>query len=172
MAKRQGKRTPEIEDAILSAIAEGIPLREICRREDMPSWRAVYDWLEADEDFASRFARARELGYEALAEETLDIADDGTNDWVERRMKDGSTAIVLNGEHVQRSRLRIDTRLKLLAKWSPTKYGDKQTHEIANKDGESFKTEGNSPDVAKLAATLAASLRMSKREADDAAEVL
>ena len=31
----------------------------------------------------------------------------------------------LNGEHVQRSKLRIETRLKLLACWNPSKYGNK-----------------------------------------------
>jgi hypothetical protein len=31
----------------------------------------------------------------------------------------------LNAEHVQRSKLRIETRLKLLAKWSPKKYGER-----------------------------------------------
>jgi hypothetical protein len=31
----------------------------------------------------------------------------------------------LDREHVQRSKLRIETRLKLLAKWNPKKWGDK-----------------------------------------------
>ena len=48
---------------------------------------------------------------------------------MERRGKDGESAgWELNGDHVQRSRLRIDTRLKLLAKWNPRKYGDKLAH--------------------------------------------
>jgi hypothetical protein len=68
------------------------------------------------------------MGFDAIAEEALEIADDGSNDWMERRRKDGSTEEVVNSEHVQRSKLRIETRLKLLAKWSPKRYGDKQTH--------------------------------------------
>lgn len=55
-----------------------------------------------------------------MFEDMFDIADDGTNDWVKR---DG--ADVLNSEHVQRSRLRIDTRKWALARMSPRKYGDK-----------------------------------------------
>jgi hypothetical protein len=70
------------------------------------------------------------MGFDAIAEEALEIADDGSNDWMERRRKDGSTEEVVNSEHVQRSKLRIETRLKLLAKWSPKRYGDKQTHSI------------------------------------------
>ena len=63
---------------------------------------------------------------EEVFEEILDIADDGTNDWMERNGKDGETGdTVLNGEHVQRSRLRIDARKWALSKMIPKKYGDK-----------------------------------------------
>ena len=55
----------------------------------------------------------------------LDIADDGSNDWVERKNADGSTTEVVNGEHIQRSRVRIDARKWLLSKLAPKKYGDK-----------------------------------------------
>jgi hypothetical protein len=55
-----------------------------------------------------------------MAEDCLRIADDAVNDWMET--EHGPR---LNGEHVQRSKLRIETRLKLLAKWNPKKYGEK-----------------------------------------------
>ncbi len=42
--------------------------------------------------------------------------------------KDGSTQTVLNGEHVQRSRLRVDSRKWLLSKLKPERYGDKLQH--------------------------------------------
>ena len=120
----------QMVERIVEGLSAGTPLRELCRQDGMPAWRTVYDWLEADPDFAARFARAREMGFDAIAEEALEIADDGSNDWMERRRKDGSTEEVVNSEHVQRSKLRIETRLKLLAKWSPKRYGDKQTHSI------------------------------------------
>ena len=56
-----------------------------------------------------------------LAEEILEIADDGKNDWVERQ--DGSAAV--NNEAVQRSRLRVDARKWLMSKLMPKKYGEK-----------------------------------------------
>jgi hypothetical protein len=55
----------------------------------------------------------------------LDIADNATNDWMEKQGKDGTELYQLNGEHIQRSKLRIETRLKLLAKWNPRKWGEK-----------------------------------------------
>jgi hypothetical protein len=65
------------------------------------------------------------MGYDAMAEECLDIADDASNDWMERLDDKGRpVGWVVNGEHVQRSKLRIETRLKLLAKFNPSKYGD------------------------------------------------
>ena len=120
--------TKEIADSICEQLSVGVPLREICRKEGYPKWRTVYDWLAKDEEFAARFAHARDVGYEQIAQECLEIADDGTNDWVEKLDKDQiPIGWQLNGEHVQRSKLRIETRLKLLAKWSPKKYGDKVT---------------------------------------------
>jgi hypothetical protein len=93
-------------DAILADIEQGIPLREICRRPDMPSKSTVYEFLKANEEANGRFARAREIGWDELAEETIEIADD-------------------RGEDPASRRVRVDTRLKLLSKWDPKRYGDK-----------------------------------------------
>jgi hypothetical protein len=149
MAERLTKRTPEVEDRIIEGLCDGIPLRELCRQAGMPNWRTVYDWISADADLAARIAHARDLGFDAIAEDILDIADDGTNDWVERKKQDGSTDKVIDSEHVQRSKLRIETRLKLLAKWSPAKYGDKSTTALTGPDGGAIKTEavGAAPDA-------------------------
>jgi hypothetical protein len=73
-------------------------------------------------------ARARESGFDYLAAECLEIAEDGSNDYM--ASKHGP---VLDTEHVQRSKLRIETRLKLLAKWDPKRYGDKV--QLADADG-------------------------------------
>ena len=132
MAKRQGKRTPEIEERIIDGLSNGTALRVLCREADMPSWRSVYDWINADADFASRVAHARDMGFEALAEDIIDIAD-------------GTRAV---SEHVQLSKLRIETRLKLLACWSPKKYGTKQDVSIGNKDGETLKIDANVDNIA------------------------
>ena len=54
----------------------------------------------------------------------LDIADDAANDWMERE-GENSQGWQLNGEHVQRTRLRLDTRKWIAARLAPKKYGDK-----------------------------------------------
>ena len=59
-----------------------------------------------------------------MADEMLEIADDGSNDWMLRNGS-GKELHGLNGEHIQRSRLRLDTRKWLLSKALPKIYGDK-----------------------------------------------
>ena len=86
----------------------------------MPAVRTVSDWKANHENFAADFARAREEGFDAIAEDCLKIADNTEND-----DKHTESGVVPNSEWITRSRLRVETRLKLLAKWSPKRYGDK-----------------------------------------------
>lgn len=121
---------PEIADLICVRLAEGQTLREICRDEAMPGLSTVFRWLGDHEAFRDQYARAREAQADAWADEIIEIADDGTNDWVER---DGREAV--NGDHIQRSKLRVDARKWLMSKAAPKKYGDKVALEHAGKDG-------------------------------------
>ncbi len=129
-------QTEAIVDEIMRDLSDGITLREITRRDHMPNWRTVYDWLDASPELSARFARAREKGFDAIAEECLDIAEDGSNDWMTRRSSAGVDYETLDQEHVQRSKLRIDTRLKLLAKWSPRRYGELMKVAATTPEGE------------------------------------
>ena len=47
-------------------------------------------------------------------------------DWVERKGKDGETELVLDREHIQRSKLRAEHRRWLFSKALPKVYGDKE----------------------------------------------
>lgn len=116
----------EIADLICARIAEGESLRSICRDEGMPAKGSVFRWLRVHPEFAANYDRAIEARSDAHIEEILDIADDGTNDWMAVADKDGSqTAWRVNGEHIARSRLRVDTRKWVASKMKPKKYGDK-----------------------------------------------
>ena len=117
---RPSDYTPELAALICERLSRGEPLAAICRDENMPATRTVSDWKAAHETFSAAFARAREAGFDAIALEALDIADDASNDF---ELHDGEPR--LRAEHVQRSKLRVETRLKLLAKWDPKRYGDK-----------------------------------------------
>lgn len=60
-----------------------------------------------------------------MAEEILEIADDGSQDTEEIEISEGVTSTRTNAEVIQRSRLRVDTRKWLMSKLAPKKYGDK-----------------------------------------------
>lgn len=108
----------------------------------MPPESTVRGWVLDDrEGFAAHYMRAREIGYHAMADELLEVADDGQNDWLERQNEDKQAMYVLNGEHVQRSRIRVDTRKWLLSKALPKIYGDKQ--EVEHKGRVSLTIDGD-----------------------------
>lgn len=127
---RPSNYSEEIALKICSRIADGESLRTICTDEDMPAKTSVFKWLSDNEFFRTSIARAREAQADHYAEDIIHISDDGTNDWMERRSEAEKgagveTGWVLNGEHVQRSRLRVDARKWYASKLAPKKYGDK-----------------------------------------------
>ncbi len=90
----------------------------------MPACSTVFLWLQKDPSFSEQYTRAREAQADALADELLEICDDGRNDWMQNADPD-NPGWRFNGEHVQRSRLRMDARRWLAAKMLPKKYGDR-----------------------------------------------
>lgn len=140
--RSDSKYTAELADFILEKLAEGISLREICRvHEQVPDESTVRKWAIDDvQGFGLRYTKAREIGYHSMADELFDIADDGRNDWMERHnSRTGETEEVPNNEHMNRSRLRVDTRKWFLSKVLPKIYGDKIA--VTGNDGGPLKTE-------------------------------
>ena len=128
--------SPELADRICEQVASGKSMRTICEAEGMPSMAAVFKWLRTYPEFVEQYARAKEEAADAMAEDILDIADDGRNDWMEQHGEDGeSVGWKLNNEHVQRSKLRVDARKWLAAKLKPKKYGERIATELTGKDG-------------------------------------
>lgn len=122
---RPSDYTVEIADRICARLADGTSLRTICLSEDMPDRTTVYRWLRTNEDFRNQYACAKEDSADALMEDILDIADDGTNDWMTvRDQKTGEEYQILNKEHVARSKLRVESRKWAASKLKPKKYGD------------------------------------------------
>lgn len=125
MARKRGRPsdyTPELAAQICKKLADGYTLRRVCRDDAMPSEATVRTWaLEDREGFSSQYARAREIGYYAMADETIEISDDGSND----TYKDDEGNVRTDQDVIARSRLRVDTRKWLLSKALPKVYGDK-----------------------------------------------
>jgi hypothetical protein len=131
---------PDIARSMCEQLSEGIPLREICRQEGFPAWRTVYDWMRKDPDLSTAIAHARDVGYDAMAEECLIIADTpllgeevSESETPEGKDEDGNvivkkTVTIKKVDMLGHRKLQIETRLKLLAKFNPKKYGDKVVH--------------------------------------------
>jgi len=94
----------------------------------MPSISSVFNWFQKFPAFLEQYARAKEIQAEGFAEELMDIADDGTNDFVEREDKKGNVRVMLDQENILRSKLRVDTRKWVVSKLLSKKYGDKLEH--------------------------------------------
>lgn len=132
--------TQELGDRICKAVAcSPHGLTRICRdNPDFPKKTTIYKWRVEIASFAEQYARARLAQADVLAEDCVDIADDGSND----TMVDEDGNERCDHEWLARSRLRLDTRKWLAAKFLPKLYGDRQqvdsnvtiTHEDTLKD--------------------------------------
>jgi hypothetical protein len=102
--------TAEMADEILARLANGEPLKTICRDDHLPSASTVRGWVMDDrEGFSGRYARAKDLGLEANADEIMELPDDFT----------GETP----GD-IAKLRAQLDSRKWLLSKLKPERYGD------------------------------------------------
>jgi hypothetical protein len=107
----QGMRTntkyrPELVEEILWKLSEGIPMLRIMR--DMPvDRRTIYYWRTRYPEVDQAIRLAREYGEETIADECLEIVDNLQ-------------------EHPDSRRIRVWTRLQLLEKWNPKRWGPKQ----------------------------------------------
>lgn len=131
--------TKEVADEICQRIAAGESLRTICADEHLPAKSTFLMWLgqaEPPEGLLDQYARARDIQIDGFVDEIPDIADDGSNDWMAQRDKEGQlTGWRENGESIKRSSLRVDTRFKLAAIHAPKKYGLTTKHTGADGEG-------------------------------------
>jgi hypothetical protein len=129
--------TQELADAICARLAKGETLKSICRDEGMPDDRTVRTWALNDyQGFYPQYATARQLGLDAMADQLLEIADDTSRDYT----LDSQGNLIVNGEHINRSRLRVDVRKWYLSKLAPKRYGEKIDLNVGGQDGSPLTT--------------------------------
>lgn len=133
--------TEEQFNAVCDLMEESsIGLTHLCKQVGI-SKRSFYEYKKSSEAAENRYARSKNMQLDFIAEETLDIADDGTNDFM-TIVKGDKEYEIENKEFTNRSRLRVDTRKWLLSKLNPKKYGDKLD---LTSDGEKFQLNFNIP---------------------------
>ncbi|MGZ0073358.1 terminase small subunit-like protein [Sphingobium limneticum] len=155
---RASRKTEKIRQEVLQFIVAGESIRSICDREGMPCKSTVMNWIAADPEFRAGYVAAKALYAEVLAEEIIEIADDAKYDWVE-----GENGKELDYEHVQRSRLRVDSRKWLAARLSPKRYGDSAMLKIGEAEAAPSAANGLSQnEIAVRLAALAQSVSKQK----------
>lgn len=104
---RPSSYKPEIADEICERMIEGEDLVQICKDDHMPARVTIYRWMEANPDFETRIARAREglADYDASM-----IAEIARN----------TTKATAEGD-----RVRLAAYQWLAAKRAPKRWGDK-----------------------------------------------
>jgi hypothetical protein len=116
---------------VLDGLRNGIPLTVICSEDGMPCDNTIRDWADDDPEISAAIARARETGWDKIALDALRIADTPVEGKRIKRSEDGMEEVV--EDMLGHRKLQVETRLKLLAKWDPKRYGELIKH--GNADG-------------------------------------
>ncbi len=124
------KFTQELFDAICDEIAHSsLGLVSICKSKELNA-STFYDWIKVDVERNNKYARAREMQADFLADEIIEIADETSNDTI----KGDEGQEYANHEWINRSRLKVDARKWKASKLYPKKYGDKVQNEVTITD--------------------------------------
>ena len=127
---RPTKYNQNIDEEICTRLASGESLRAICLDDHIPHIATIMTWVfgnvKGTENFHEHYEIARQMQAELMADEINEIADNGNNDWMESN--GDSEGYRQNGEAIQRSKLRVDTR-KWVASRLLSKYKDKSETE-------------------------------------------
>lgn len=136
VSRRSGrpvKPTEPVVRKLCERIMLGDSLEKIAEDPRMPTKVTIVRWLAdpANAEFRERYYNARRVQAELRIDEIFDIADDSSQDYKPVYDEDGNLIRMdPNNEHIQRSRVRIDTRKWFAAKMLPRIYGEKVLNEL------------------------------------------
>jgi hypothetical protein len=107
----------ELVTDICDHLSTGKAIADVARLQGYPSADSIYRQMYRDAAFAARIARAREAGQDHEADAIVSMADVATvEDW-------------------QVVKLRMEARKWRAAKLAPKKFGERQTVEHTDPDG-------------------------------------
>ena len=108
----------DVLNRVCSQMIEGKSLRSIFKSEDMPDLSTFFDWINKNEDFSNRYARAMELRAQMMFEDILDESEKKPD------LMESKFGVCVDPASVQNRRLLIDTKKWAASKMLPKKYGD------------------------------------------------
>ncbi len=120
---RKSKYTPELGDKIIELLTGGMSALAISRLDGMPTEGTIRNWAVnpdySDQDFTTKYARARELG----ADHEFDRLED-----IEQELRDHTGDREYNS---QVARVLIDSIKWRLSKKMPAAYGERSHLEVS-----------------------------------------
>jgi hypothetical protein len=123
-AGRPSDYTQDLADRLCEQLADGKSMRKVCEQDWAPDKASVFKWLRTKPEFLDQYTRAKAEAADSMVDDMQDIADDARNDFMTAN-DPNNPGYKLNGEHINRSRLRVDTRKWIASKLKPKKYGEK-----------------------------------------------
>ena len=108
---------PKVIGDVCARLAAGETTHSVCKSYKHSFARRFWNKMKDDPEFATTVEKARIAGQDAMAAETIDIADEASP------------------EDVQVRKLRIWARQWYASKLAPKKYGDRVHTEITGNDG-------------------------------------
>lgn len=116
----------ELIDRICSIIATSEKgLHTIADEEWCPCYNTLFRWLNEYPSFSHKYAQAKESQSDFMGLQLLKIADDSSGD--EQVSPNGNR--IENREFTSRSKLRVETRMWLMERLAPKKYGKQATEQ-------------------------------------------
>ena len=113
----------ELIDEIMMAMASGLSLKRACLLHGCGDrYDSLMALISRDKQIRGVYDDARELWAESFLDDTIDIADDSSED----RLENGK----INHEVVNRSKLRIDARWRAMGAMVKKRFGDTKHVEL------------------------------------------
>jgi hypothetical protein len=108
--ERPTEYTKELGDAICDRLVEDESLRSICSEAGMPDLATVASWISNNKEFRESYAFAREFQANCIYEETIDLIDEMSTQWVEKVRANGRVVRGPDRKNLPRCLLRIEVR--------------------------------------------------------------
>ena len=108
--ERPTEYTEEIGNTICDRLVDDESLRSICAEPGMPAVATVASWISNNGEFRDMYARTRQFQADCISDDTIDLADAVSTQWVEKVRANGRVVRGPDRKNLPRCRLRIEVR--------------------------------------------------------------
>ena len=138
-ARRRSWSVLDLEDVFAKIGTGNLTVADAVQSVKAGSYFSFHDVVVNDPELNERYMNALKLRAMHLGEGVLALADDKSEDTLDTGGKSG---IVPNNANVNRAKLQVDTRLRLMKGWFPNVWGDKPTTQVNIQVNHAEKLEG------------------------------